>query len=432
MPRRASDHVDSPAAVGRRLREARKAAGLRQVDLSFPGCTPAYISRIEAGARIPSYQILREFAERLGVSADYLAVGVEGDKPVQDPLLEAEVALRLGDEQEAAELYEQVRANAEAPSSVARAELGLAQLALRRGEPSEAVTLLEGALADGDLSASEAAVAGNALGRAYVTQGRFEEAYAIFNRFLQEARARNDQFDVVRFSLLLANAYVDDGNYSKAHEVLGDVLDEAKKVVDPMFQASLYWSQSRLYSSQGQADLAAEYAEMAIATLKACEHTLEAARALLLLAHIENDRGNPEAALQLVEEGQPIVAAAGEIADEGMFVIERARALDGLGEGAEAASLLLGAVSKLAGASPISAARAYAGAATFFRSRGDSAKALELYELAAEGLRAPDRHLADVLTAMAEIHEEQGRPNEALQLLKAALQARSGARAAGD
>ena len=73
VPRRKSTHVDDPVAVGRRLREARERAGLSQRQLSFPGCSPAYVSRIEAGDRIPSLQLLREMGRRLGVSEDYLA-----------------------------------------------------------------------------------------------------------------------------------------------------------------------------------------------------------------------------------------------------------------------------------------------------------------------------------------------------------------------
>ena len=75
MPKQKSQHVDDPVAVGRRLREAREAAGLSQRDLSFSGCSAAYISRIEAGTRIPSLQLLREMGRRLGVTEDYLATG---------------------------------------------------------------------------------------------------------------------------------------------------------------------------------------------------------------------------------------------------------------------------------------------------------------------------------------------------------------------
>ena len=423
MPRRTFDHVDDPTAVGVRLREARKAVGLTQRDLSFPGCTAAYISRIEAGARVPSYQILREFAKRLAVSADYLATG---EDEVIDPLFEAEVAFRLGDEERAATLYGDACRTAESPTVVARAKVGLGRLALRHGNAEEARGLLESALADGHLQAADAAVAGNALGRIYAGQGRFEDAFHIFGRFLEEASERQDQFDVVRFSLLLANAYIDSGNYARAHEVLGSILDKARQIVDPMFRASLYWSQSRLQLSQGRTDLAAQYAHSTLEVLRSSEQTVEAARALVLLAQIENERGNPDVALELVEEGEPALATAGNAGDVGMLTIERARALDALGEPERAASLLLGAVGRLGDASPTSAARAYAGAADFFRQRGDGAKALELYELASDRLSAPDRHLADVLTAMAEIHEEQGRPDQALQLLKQAVRTRSG------
>jgi tetratricopeptide (TPR) repeat protein len=426
VPRRPSRHVDSPAAAGARLRAARTAAGLSQRQLAFPGCTAAYISRIEAGARTPSYQILREFSKRLGVSADYLATGHEAEPAAADPLFDAELALRLGDAQAAGEIYEQVAASGESPVAVARARVGLGRLAAERGETGKAIELLAAALESGRLPLSDASAAANALGRAYVSHGRFEEAFDIFSRFLDDARERDDQFEIIRFSVLLANACIDSSNFAHAREVLAGVLELARRTLDPMLQSSLYWSQSRLHSSQGNTDLAVHYAQLTIATLKASEHTVEAARALLLLAHLENDRGNPRAALELVDEGEPVVTAAGNRIDEGLFVVERARALAELGEAEEAASLMLGVVPRFSEAWPTTAARAYSAVADFFRSHGDEAKALELYELAAESNPAPDRHLADILTAMAEIHEARGDTDEALRLFKAALQARSG------
>src|SRR5207248_6504653 len=111
MPRRPSHHVDDPIAVGQRLRQAREVAGLTQRELSFEGCTAAYVSRIEAGARVPSLQILHEFARRLGVRPEYLATGSLDTDNLSSELLEAEVALRLGDEELAADLSETARAN---------------------------------------------------------------------------------------------------------------------------------------------------------------------------------------------------------------------------------------------------------------------------------------------------------------------------------
>ena len=427
MPRRPSNHVDDPSAVGRRLREARNAAGLTQRELSFDGCTAAYVSRIEAGARVPSLQILREFGKRLGVSADYLATGRDvGD--LSSDLLEAEVALQLGDEQRATELYEAARNDADSSAALlARAQLGLGRLALRRGDIPEGVALLEEALDSGELAGGDASTAANALGRSYVAQNRYDEAFAIFERFLEEARTQEDRFAEVRFALLLANTYIDHGDYGRAHATLGQVLDLARKTVDPTFRASLFWSQSRISLAQGEPDRAAEYAQLAIATLKTSEQTLEVARAFLLLAFIENDRGNYEAALELVDEGEPVVSAAGETTDAAMFTIERARALSALGEGDRAGELLLGITPRLNAAAPRDAARAYATVADIFRKQGDSARALELYELAVEQAPIANRHVAAALTAMAEIYEERGEAEMALELLKKALAARSGA-----
>ena len=61
--------------IGERLKRLRKERGLSQRDLSSPGISYAYISRIEAGARVPSVKALRKIAGKLGVTVEYLEVG---------------------------------------------------------------------------------------------------------------------------------------------------------------------------------------------------------------------------------------------------------------------------------------------------------------------------------------------------------------------
>src|SRR6476469_5123652 len=121
MPRLKSTHIDDPAECGRRLKEARERAGISQRRLAFPGCTAAYISRIEAGERIPSLQLLRELGRRLGVTADWLATGSDAALPESQRLLEAEVALRLDDVERARSLYEEALAQALSPQDRAGA-----------------------------------------------------------------------------------------------------------------------------------------------------------------------------------------------------------------------------------------------------------------------------------------------------------------------
>jgi transcriptional regulator with XRE-family HTH domain len=70
-------HYDGAVEVGTRLRAARLALRLSQRELSFPGCSAAYISRIEQGERVPSLQVMRELARRVGVTENLLAYGEE-------------------------------------------------------------------------------------------------------------------------------------------------------------------------------------------------------------------------------------------------------------------------------------------------------------------------------------------------------------------
>ena len=61
--------------IGQRIKRLRLERGLSQRDLSLPGLSYAYISRIEADARTPSTKALRKMANRLGVTVEHLEQG---------------------------------------------------------------------------------------------------------------------------------------------------------------------------------------------------------------------------------------------------------------------------------------------------------------------------------------------------------------------
>ena len=112
-------HYDDPAAVGKRVYEAREAAGLSQRELAFPGCSAAYISRIERGERVPSLQVMRELARRTGVTEEQLAFGRETlDAAVAERLRAVEAAEANGSKAERASAY---KALARAASKARRA-----------------------------------------------------------------------------------------------------------------------------------------------------------------------------------------------------------------------------------------------------------------------------------------------------------------------
>jgi tetratricopeptide (TPR) repeat protein len=426
VPRRPSTHVDDPAAVGTRIREARQAAGLKQRELTFEGCTAAYLSRVEAGQRIPSLQILTKLAERLGTSAAFLATGKHPDP---DPLFEAELAARTGEVELARSLYADISREG-SPIVSARAEAALGRLAFDEGDHEAAAELLELALAKADLPVPERMTAFESLGKALALLARFDEARAALDQGLAVARGAGDQPTELRFTVLLANLLIDRGNPEQAEQLLSSIIDDARKLRDPVALANLYWSQARLHASQHRQDLAARYARMAHATLDATEHTVVAARALTMLAHIENDRGNHAEALAFADEGAPVLAAAGNRYEEGMLLLEKARALGALGHRENAIGIALGAIPRFEHAHPTSAARGYAVAAEIFKDVGENARALELYELAVETLPNENRHLGDMYRAIGEIHEAEGRPADALAYFKRALDVQSHVRQA--
>ena len=420
MSKRGWPHVDSPEAVGKRLKEARLAAGMSQRELSFPGCTAVYICRIEKGDRVPSLQVLRELARRLGVDENYLAAGAARVDETES-LVEAEVALRLDQLELAEHLYAQTLEASTDRVNRGRALGGLGEIDLYAGRLDEAIELLEESrrlLGDG-LVGYPGIV--DALARAYVLASEFEQAIALLEHSLQLARDRRDDLAEARFSILLANVLIDNGNLASARELLGHSLAKSEESTDPILQARLYWSQSRLHSAEANAEAASRYARMALAAIELTENISHAARAHQLLAHVELEQGNAEEALDLVDRGQALAARVGGADADGYFKIARSQALAQLGREEEA---IAGAM-ELAGAfesRPDLAGRAYAVAADVYAQTGDRARALELYELSGELMAERDRAFTRELYAkMAELLEAEGRKDEALELLERAM-----------
>jgi tetratricopeptide (TPR) repeat protein len=428
MSKRGWPHVDSPEGVGRRLKEARLAAGLSQRELAFPGCTAVYICRIERGDRVPSLQVLRELARRVGVEEEFLATGTVA-VPEVDKLLEADVALRLDQLELAEHLYTQALEEGSDALTRARALGGLGEIDLHAGRLEAAIGRLEESMALlGDALADHAGVV-DSLARAYGLRSQFDEAIGLLERSLEAARARKDEQSETRFSILLANALIDSGSLPSARELLGHAVGKAAEAADPILQARLYWSQSRLHSAEGNADAASRYARMALATIELTENVAYAARAHQLLAHVELERGNAEEALELVERGQTLAVRAGGADADGYFEIAKAQALAQLGRDEEAVACAMALAGRAEGR-PDLAGRAYAVAADVF-AKDNRARALELYELAAELMVERDHAFIRTLySKMAELLEAEGRKDEALELLKRAVglkeQARTG------
>lgn len=418
-------HVDDPLAAGQRLKDAREAAGLSQRQLAFPGCSAAYISRLEAGQRVASLQLLRKIAARLGTDEEFLATGIAREQPFPAELVEADVALRMNDLETARDLYERELKTSPEPRARAEALGGLGRLALRQGDPAHAVDSIEEALRVAPSIAAESPGLFRTLGMAYAENGELESAIGVFERAAAAAAEADDSLEQTRCEILLANAQIDSGNFGRAEELLGGALARTPTHVDPAQRARIYWSQSRLHTLKGNQDAAARYARKTLELLELGEDVYNTARAHQLLAFIAVERGRAEEALDYVGRGLALLGDDVGPVETAQFRLEEARALVLLGRTAEAAAVAMTVQGLLAGAEPDDAGRAYTVLGDVYRQAGDTVRAREIWELAAELLeREPNPYIGDVYERLGTLLEEEGRTGEALQMLKRAYGAR--------
>ena len=419
MPRSLTTHIDSARDVGRRLREARTKAGLSQRQLAFPGCTAAYISRLEAGARIPSLQMVNQLAARLDVTGSWLATGV--DVVVAEPadLVEAEVALRLGELDTAEALY---RAHVDAGDTArATALAGLGQVAFQRGNAKEAVELLEQALAlrNGRALVDPGAV--DTLGRAYMLIGGLTPSVELFERAVAEAVEAEAVLEELRFSVVLANVLIDRGDFSRAETVLARVMRITDESGDPIALARLYWSQSRLHSRRDEPRLAGRYARRALEILERTENDAFVAMAYHLLATTEVEAGNGGEALRLLEYGRELRGGELDGAGEARFGTLEARALMLAGRPADAARTATRALGSLESLGPGDRGLTFVALADVFRAAGEGERARHLLEEALDLLHEHrPRRALEAARKLAELLEAQGDTAGALAVLKRA------------
>ena len=425
MPRSLTTHIDSPREVGARLKQARERVGLSQRQLAFPGCTAAYISRIEAGARVPSLQMIQELALRVDVAGQWLATGVEPATTDPAELVEAEVALRLGEVEEAERLY---RSHLQ-PGDPARgaALAGLGQIAFRAERIGQSIELLERALEarKGSTLADPGAV--DTLGRAYAVSGAVESSIALFERALAEATEAQAAMEQLRFSVLLANALIDVGAFGKAERALADVIAIALGSDDPVTSARVFWSQSRLHSMRGEPQLAGRYARRALEILERTENDSYVALAYHLLAYAEVESGNFSEALELLDHGRELLGDSGKRMDA-RFSIEEARALVGLERYADAARAASNALELLETMQPADRGRAYVTLSDVFLASGDGVRGRMLLEQGLDNLiEYGNRFALDAGRRLADLLEAEGDTAGALEALKRATEAAAAA-----
>ena len=412
-------------SIGARLRRLRLAGGFSQRELSSPGVSYAYISRIEAGNRRPSVRALRMLASKLQVSPEYLEYGTdlrEADRREVE-LAEAELSLRLGDGRVSAEArFAEILAQAEAAGdghSATRARLGLGLAAAAAERDADVVDYLEAALAAEPLAAHARPDVYVTLARAYSNLGRPERAVELLEGCLAEASERipEDLATRVRYATYLSYALTDAGQFDQAQELLADLAQQSETDVDPYTRIRLYWSLGRLATREGQSLAGLGYFRRAVTLLEATEDTIHLARAHISCAWALTKSGRALSAGRHLELAEKLFGEQIEKADLGWLRTEQAKRAAQLKHGAEAVTLAREALAALGRSDPAEQGDAWLAIAEGQTLTGEIAAADAAFRRATELIvgRRPAADSARAFRLWGGLLREAGRLDEAAE-----------------
>jgi len=308
-------------SVGGRVRRLRLEKGLTQSALSSPGLTAAQISRIESGKRQPSLRAIRRIARKLGVSLDYLETG--SDLSVREELdlslADAELRLRLDPNDTAAErdLRALITLSEQEGESeiVARTRATLAMALTDWGQTGEAIENFERALEHPLVNPDVFPDLFAALAHAYCSLGRSEDALALCERSLAEAK---DTASRTILATEMSQTFCDIGDFERAECVLEEFCDELGNA-DPYARARIHWSLARLATARDDRALALRHLRTAISILKDTEDTLRLARAHMFCASVLLWGGKSEGVANHLRTARVLLPAHAEADDRGIL-----------------------------------------------------------------------------------------------------------------
>ena len=421
--------------IGRRLRRLRLEQGLSQRDLSAPGITYAYISRIEAGSRQPSVKALRMLARKLGVTPEYLETGSElpAIQIRELRLAEQELRLRLDGEADLAEA-QAILAEAEAELDVAaliRARVLLGFIASARDDQLGTIEQLSRVIDSELVSPSSRPDVYATLGHAYALAGLPDQAVALFEHALAELSRLEpgNRAGEIRYATYLSYALTDLGDIERAGSLLAELWAGSEQVEDRYTRIRLYWSLGRVALEDAKPLAALDNFRRAVALLEATEDAVHLARAHVACADAALSAAEGLVGVQThLEEAERLLR--GQAARADMAVIRRLQAIAALrgGDARQAASIAEQALALSTGM-PGEHGRAWLAVAEA-RAGSGAAAADEAFDaaIALLGQHGSGREHAEALRAYGRHLRDGGREREALEVFEQAAQVASSPR----
>ncbi|MFJ3713281.1 helix-turn-helix domain-containing protein (plasmid) [Streptomyces sp. NBC_01267] len=419
--------------TGRRLRELRRARGLKQQDLASDDVSVSYISLIESGKRTPSAAVVTLLAERLGCTPSYLLTGQDGTRTRELELKAAfaDLALHNGENREALQAFSEILASGPVlpEATVRRARLGQALALEQLGRLEAAAQALTMLYEDPRCVAGSAewTQLATALCRCHQALGDQVLSVEIGERALR----RLDQFgleatdDHIQLGAVLVSCYRARSDLAKARLVAERLIRIADGHGGRTAQRETFWNAALVAKSQGQIDEALALAERARALLAESDHVRHHALlcgvyGMLLLC---SDPGDPEQARQLLEQSQAQLVEVGTAAEQASAQSNLAEAHLRLNQAAEAQEHASRALELLRDEPRRESVEARAVLAHAQFGMGESRQAQETLRAAAAQLRQlpPARPSAAVWRRIADIWQQYGYTAESIAAYRQAL-----------
>jgi HTH-type transcriptional regulator, quorum sensing regulator NprR len=417
------------------VRQLRIARGLTQTDLGLGRLSKEYISQIERGRARPTPATLDWLAGRLGVTREFLELGLSSSahERIAGLVTGAEAAVAAREHEEALGCLDRAGPLSEAwePLLALRALLAGASARSELGRVKEALALLEQARDLVEEHAFTDADRANVLfhlGRCRYKLSSTSTAEALFTQALDLMRRSSLVDDRLRSRILRwrSRCYRRQRDWEAARSDVEAALELSERLGDRDALAHGYFQASVIAEREGQWVLARSYAERAKALYEEQEDRLSVGRLLNNLGGLTFLLGNSEEAVRLLKDAYAVALEVGSEPDAAQAVSSLAQVHLRTGEpelaehqARHALSLLDGRIDFL---DEQGNAQLVLGRALLEQGRLDEAEqALAVSEGMFEQL-ASTGHRAAAWTAQAELSIERGDQEKALRLYRRAAE----------
>ncbi|MFE2433383.1 helix-turn-helix domain-containing protein [Streptomyces sp. NPDC059409] len=425
--------ADDGEGTGRRLRELRRARGLKQQDLASDDVSVSYISLIESNKRTPSAAVVALLAERLGCTTAYLLTGQDDSRTRELELKTAfaDLSLHNGANGEALQAYSEVLASAPVlPEAVVRrARLGQALALEQLGRLEAAVQAFTPLYEDPECVAGSAQWAQLAAALCRCHQALGDQVLSV--EIGERALRRLDRLgleatdDHIQLGAVLVGCYRARGDLVKARLVADRLIGIADDRGGRSAQRQTYWNAALVAQSQGRTEEALALAERARALLAESDRVRH--HALLSRVYgtllLSSDPGDPERAHELLERSDAQLADVGTAVERASARTGLALACVRLGRTAEARQHASEALELLRDEPCLESVEARAVLAHVRFGAGESGPAQETLRAAQKQLRQlpPARASAAQWRRIADIWQQYGYAAEATAAYRQAL-----------